>query len=192
MKNESDRRRSSRGAPTRCAWASTASSACWRTIPSDDVRYVPTIDEQIERIKKRHARPGPDALPRVPRRRSRRARGRRRLRALGGPADPGQDPRGLEGREAVRADRAARPARPQARARDDRDPRQGQRHLPRGPPDCRSRTAIPTIPALGRQLHPGRRRALVADRRPAPPEGRALLHGDVDVRRRSRSIPTPP
>ena len=83
---------SSRAAPTRCGWASTASSEPSAPYPSDDVRYVPTIDEQLERTRKAHARAGPHAVPRVPRRRSRRARGRRRLRALRDPAHPRRRP----------------------------------------------------------------------------------------------------
>ena len=36
------------------------------TYPNDDVRYVPTIEEEIERVQRRDAGPGPHALPRVP------------------------------------------------------------------------------------------------------------------------------
>ena len=149
---------------------------------SDDVRYVPSLDEQVERAKQ-VSTSGPDPLQEVPRRRSRGTRGHRRFRAVRNLADPGQDLRRLEGRQALRADRTSVPARHQARARLHRNPGQGQRRLPRGTPDS-AQGQRPGLPGrAGGQLHPRGRRALFADRRSAPPEGRTLLHGDVHVRR---------
>ena len=75
--------------------------------PSDDVRYVPTVDEHIDRLKKTARRAGPVALSRLPRGRPWRARGRRRLRAFRDHADPGQDVRRLESRKTLRSDRTA-------------------------------------------------------------------------------------
>ncbi len=113
--------------------------------PSDDVRYVPTLDEQTRADQEALPRSGPQPLSRVPRCRSRRARGRRRLRALRDPADPGQDARGVEGREAVRPDRTPDPARHQGRERRrSRPPTRPTRSTWRGFRP-RSRTAIPTI-----------------------------------------------
>ena len=91
--------------------------------PSDDVRYVPTLDEQLERTQEA-------LLDQV------RTLYRDYLGAdhgelvVVGDFEPSeilpilaQDARGLEGREAVRADRTALPARSQARDGNDRDPR---------------------------------------------------------------------
>ena len=91
--------------------------------PSDDVRYVPTLDEQIERLKKILARAGLCALSRLPWGRPRRDRDHRRLRAFRGPADPRQDARGMESRETLRSDRTAFPGEHRSRgARPSRRP----------------------------------------------------------------------
>ena len=73
-----------------------------RRYPADDVRYVPTTDEEIERVKAVTVEQVRDALSRLPGRQPRRAVGRRRLRAFRGPV------RSLAGPS--RAGRAASPS----------------------------------------------------------------------------------
>ena len=65
--------------------------------PPDDVRYVPTIDEEIQRTQGRRPIDQVRSLYRdLPGRQPRRAGDRRRLRALRGPLGPEPDVRGLE------------------------------------------------------------------------------------------------
>ena len=157
--------------------------------PSDDVRYVPTLDEQLERLRKL-------TLDQV------RTLYREYLGAdhgelvVIGDFEPSEIlpilARTLEGWKAekpyARIERPY-PARHQGGAEDDRDARQGQRGLLGGPPDPAQGQRSRLSGARGRQLHPGRRRPLLADRRSTPSEGGALLHGDVDVLRRSLRSP---
>ena len=113
------------------------------TLPDDDVRYIPTLDEEIERAKAL-ARSAPHPLQRVSRRRPRRAGGRRRLRPLRDPPDLGQGAGCVEGPASLTRGSSGLSARPEGGARDDQDPRQGERRLPGGL-SRRSRTA-PRLP----------------------------------------------
>ncbi len=66
-----NRRHRTGPSPIPFARALTTFSACCRKYPSDDVRYVPTLDEQIERLKKARLDQVALAVSRLPRSRAR-------------------------------------------------------------------------------------------------------------------------
>jgi zinc protease len=131
---------------------------------------------------RRHARGGAALLRRLLRRVQRGAGRGRGLRPGRGHAPRHGAPGRLEERAALRARAAALPE--PARHHDrDRDPRQGQRDLPRRHEPAHPRRRSRLRGAGPRQLHAGRRVPELAAGGADPAEGRAQLRGRVHGRR---------
>ena len=174
--------------------------------PSDDVRYVPTIDEQIDRLKEVTRRQSPLALSRLSGAGHGELVDRRRLRASETLPVLAQTFEGWKSRNPTPASNGRSSPISKPERETILTPDKANACYLRGldPPDegQRSRLSRPGR----RQLHPGRRRDLVAHRRSASPEGRPLLqrrgellrqparsarqladHGDLQPRQRHQS-----
>ena len=192
LKNETDSPASNRDAPTRCVLGINRLQRLLSRTPATTSATCPTIDEQLERTRKL-------TLDQV------RTLYREYLGAdhgelvVVGDFEPSEVlpilAKTFEGWKAekpyARIERPV-PGRTEARARHDRDARQGQRRVLSRPPDRRSRTAIPIIPRWSPATTSWAAAPVVPDRRPTPPERRALLHRAVDVRRRPVRCPRRP
>ena len=177
----------------------TSSAAPCRPYPKDDVRYVPT-SRRIGRARSRHARPGQGALRDQVGGVARRAGRRRRLR-------PGRRRWPRSARCCRAGSRRCRSSGSTARPPADRDRVEGRhRHAGQGERRVPRRAGVPAEghrpgvrgPA-DRQLHLRRQHAVLAARRPHPPEGGAVVRRHLVVhglaarpgRHASRSPPSP-
>ncbi len=148
----------------------------------DDVRYVPTLEETLDRARQVTLEQVKARLRHAGRRLARGARRRRRLRPREHAPSGEADALRLGVEDALRADRSQGR---RIRNRDEgrhRHARQVERGIPRGAlvrPVGR-RSGLPGAP--DRELHLRRQHARLADRRPDSPEGRAFLWRHVDVR----------